>query len=82
MTLEDEKRLSLLAAILHLGGHAPKGRVLDTIEELDLVKLDERDRELLPSRNEERWRNGLAFIRSQFIGFPHAPAHVHAVGRR
>lgn len=67
MNLEDEKRLALLAAILHLGGAAPKSRALDTVEALGLVRLFERDREVMERRNELRWRNDLAFIRKHLV---------------
>lgn len=67
MTLEDEKRLALLAAILRVGGHAPKARVLDTLYDLGLLKLTDHNRAIMPSRREERWRNDLAYVRKHLV---------------
>lgn len=67
MTLEDEKRLALLAAILHLGGGAAKSRVLDTLDELNVLHLTDVDRISLTTRREEHWRNDLAYVRQHLV---------------
>lgn len=67
MTLEEEKRLALLAAIIKLGGSGKKSAVLDKVENLKLLNLSNRDLEVMESRNEVRWRNDLAFTRKHLV---------------
>lgn len=67
LTLEDEKQLVVLLAITELGGAAPKGRVLDLIEAKGWLHLDDEDQEVMQSRNEQRWRNDLAFTRHHLV---------------
>lgn len=66
MTREDEERLALLASILKTGGGGSKAQILDTLERLDLLRLSDRDLEVM-GRNELRWRNRLAFVRHHLV---------------
>ena len=67
LSLEEEKQLVLLLAVSHLGGEATKRRVLDLIDAQGWLLLDDVDREKMESRDEERWRNDLAFIRHHLV---------------
>jgi len=63
MTLELEKRIVLLLSILDIGGCGTKKQVLDNIEKRSFYNLTRADQLTMKNRNEEVWRNDLAFIR-------------------
>jgi hypothetical protein len=67
LSLEEEKQLVVLLAVSELGGAAPKRRVLDHIDANGWLELDDRDREIMRSRNEARWRNDVAFTRHHLV---------------
>ena len=67
MNLEQEKQLAVLIAIRELGGAATKSRTLDLIDARNWLLLDNHDRETMDLRNEERWRNDLAFTRHHLV---------------
>ncbi|MDA0267449.1 MAG: hypothetical protein O3A14_10930 [Cyanobacteria bacterium] len=67
LSLEEEKRLIVLLSLRDLGGKATKAQVLDNIDEKGYIDLLGSDREIMSSRNEELWRNDLAFIRHHLI---------------
>ncbi|MGZ5052995.1 MAG: winged helix-turn-helix domain-containing protein [Methylobacter sp.] len=67
MNLESEKRLVLLTSILDLNGKGTKKDVLDNIAKKNFYTLMEEDEEKMPSRDEEVWRNNLAFIRLHLV---------------
>ncbi|MDZ4779604.1 MAG: winged helix-turn-helix domain-containing protein [Planctomycetia bacterium] len=60
---EDEHRLALLAALLHIGGSGTKKEVLDAVADLELMKLTNRQKELKHNRPEVVWRNELAYTK-------------------
>lgn len=51
MTLEQEKRFVLLAAIVCIGGLGTKGAVLDCVESNQWLVLDEKDLKEKHNRN-------------------------------
>ena len=67
MTLEDEKKLVLLTSIIEVGGSGTKKRVLDNIERKKYYELTAEDERTMENRNEEAWRNDLAFIRMRLV---------------
>lgn len=67
MSKEIENRLLLLYAILKLRGASNKREVLDYIIANDLIILHDKDREILKSRKEEKWRNDLAYVRQHLV---------------
>ena len=66
-TLEEEKRFIILTAALLCGGKGTKSKILDKIEEEDLIKLTDKDRKLKHNRDEVIWRNDLAFVRKHLV---------------
>ncbi|MCD8403891.1 HNH endonuclease [Tenacibaculum finnmarkense] len=71
MTKEQENRFLILFALRNLENSSPKNEVLNFLLENDLIKLTDYDFEILDSRNEERWRNELAFVRSHLVKSGH-----------
>jgi hypothetical protein len=67
MNLEREKRMVLLTSILDLNGKGTKKRVLDNIEKKQFYKINHDDQQTMVSRDEEVWRNDLAFIRHHLV---------------
>lgn len=67
MDSEEEKRFLLLLSMIHLGGAGTKQQVLDSIAEQSWIKLTPREREVMESRNEIRWRNDLAYVRKHLV---------------
>ncbi|HYV39471.1 MAG TPA: winged helix-turn-helix domain-containing protein [Gemmataceae bacterium] len=66
---EQEKRVLILLAVLELGGRATKRAVLDHIYSNEYADLTPRDLEKMASRDEEVWRNDLAYIRKHLVQF-------------
>ena len=71
MTKEQENRFLILFALRNLDNSASKNEVLNFLFENNLIKLNDYDFEILESRNEERWRNELAFVRSHLVNSGH-----------
>jgi Mrr N-terminal domain len=67
MKLEDEKRFALLAAILDLGGKGSKAEVLDRVAASGYLRFLPREMETMPTRDEVRWRNDLAYVRKHLV---------------
>lgn len=67
MNLELEKRMVLLTSILDLNGKGTKKKVLDNIENKQFYKINHSDEKTMTSRDEEVWRNDLAFIRHHLV---------------
>ncbi|WP_018622350.1 winged helix-turn-helix domain-containing protein [Spirosoma luteum] len=67
MTKEQQNRFLILFALNNLGSNFTKNEVLTYLLESGIIKLFEKDFEILPSRNEEKWRNELAFVRSHLV---------------
>jgi len=67
MNLELEKRMVLLISILDLNGKGTKKRVLDNIEKKQFYKINNYDQQTMSNRDEEVWRNDLAFIRHHLV---------------
>jgi len=63
MNREIEERILVLFSIIRNGGAATKKIVLDYLIDNDYIKLVEKDKKILKSRNEPRWRNMLAYTR-------------------
>lgn len=63
MKIELQHRILILISIIELGGIGTKKEVLDKLVNDNYVILSERDKEILTTRPEERWRNSLAFGR-------------------
>ena len=67
MNIEQQNRFLILFALINLNNSASKEQVLDFLIENELILLDEDDLKILSSRNEEKWRNELAFVRSHLV---------------
>lgn len=67
MNKELEDRLLVLYAILQLGGISNKKDVLDFLESQDLIILGDKDKVILKSRREIKWRNELAYVRYHLV---------------
>lgn len=66
-TLELEKQLALLVSILDRGGRGTKEAVLNHVESEGYLDLDDRDCEIMLSRDEAVWRNNIAFSRHHLV---------------
>jgi len=64
---EEEKRLLVLLVILELGGRSTKGAVLDRIYSEGYIDLAPKDLEIMASRDEEVWRNNIAYVRHHLV---------------
>ncbi|MNK34413.1 hypothetical protein D3C87_529190 [compost metagenome] len=71
MNIEQQNRFLILFALVNLDNSASKAQVLDFLIENDLISLDEDDLRILNSRNEEKWRNELAYVRSHLVNDGH-----------
>lgn len=67
MNIEQQNRFLILFALVNLNNSATKAQTLDFLIENDLILLDEYDLKILNSRNEEKWRNELAYVRSHLV---------------
>lgn len=67
MNKELENRLLILYAVLNLGSISNKKDVLDFLENQDLIILTDKDKAILKSRNEVKWRNELAYVRYHLV---------------
>ncbi|MEI7636194.1 MAG: winged helix-turn-helix domain-containing protein [Syntrophus sp. (in: bacteria)] len=67
MDLESVKRFVLLTSVLDLNGKGTKQKVLDNIERKQYYKISREEQQTMESRDEERWRNDFAFIRSHLV---------------
>ena len=67
MNKELENRLLILYAVLQLGGISNKKNVLDFLENQDLIILSDKDKAILKSRSEVKWRNELAYVRYHLV---------------
>lgn len=67
MNKEQQNRFLLLFAIKQLNNNSSKNEVLNYLLENDLIQLNENDFQILGTRNEEKWRNELAFVRSHLV---------------
>ncbi len=67
MTKEKQNRILILYSILMQNDKATKNNVLDYLKQNNLIKLSKEDLSLLKTRNEEKWRNELAFTRSHLV---------------
>lgn len=67
ITLELEKRVALLTSVLDLGGRATKRSVLDNLDRRGYLALGSAERELKHNRDEEIWRNDIAFTRHHLV---------------
>ncbi|WP_295959508.1 HNH endonuclease signature motif containing protein [uncultured Alistipes sp.] len=67
MNKELENRLLILYAILQLGGISNKKDVLDFLENQGLIILGDKDKTILKSRREIKWRNELAYVRYHLV---------------
>jgi hypothetical protein len=65
MNLTDEQRFVVLLSIFELGGAATKADTLDNIQAKGYYRLDDRDLGWKHNRNEQVWRNELAFSRKR-----------------
>lgn len=66
-TQEYEKRLLILFSIYQNGGSAKKRKVLNYLQENNLINLREDDLEFRDTRAEETWRNSFAYIRHHLV---------------
>lgn len=67
MNKELENRLLILYAVLQLGGVSNKKDVLDFLENQGLIILSDKDKIILKSRREIKWRNELAYVRYHLV---------------
>ncbi|WP_337968665.1 winged helix-turn-helix domain-containing protein [uncultured Flavobacterium sp.] len=67
MTKEQQNRFLILFALEKLNYSSTKNEVLNYLLENDIIQLNESDFEILATRNEEKWRNELAFVRSHLV---------------
>jgi len=74
-TQEYEKRLLILFSIYQNGGSAKKRKVLNYLQENNLINLKEEDLELRDTRAEETWRNSFAYIRHHLVEAGYLNAH-------
>ena len=63
LSAEKEKRFLLLLASLFVGKDATKKEVLDFIYTKGYIKLTPQDMKNKNNRNEQVWRNDLAYVR-------------------
>jgi hypothetical protein len=64
LTKNEERDFVTLLTIMDLGGSATKRNALDNIIRKEFLYLSEYDYEYLPSRNEPRWENAIAYQRN------------------
>jgi hypothetical protein len=76
-SLEEEKQLVLLASVLELGGAPSKSRVLDHILDSEYLVLSDKDLSILDTRDEETWRNDMAFVRKHLVDSGMIDSGVH-----
>lgn len=67
ITKELESRFLILFSVLSQNGKATKNEVLDYLESNKYVILSPPDMEKLATRNEVKWRNTFAFVRSHLV---------------
>jgi len=67
MNIEYQQRFLVLFSVIRNGEKNNKNVILDYLENNNYIKLTDKDKELLKTRKEERWRNALAFCRQHLI---------------
>ena len=67
ITRELENRFLILFSVLSQNGKATKNEALDYLESNKYVILSPPDMEKLATRNEAKWRNTFAFVRSHLV---------------
>ncbi|GHT98926.1 hypothetical protein FACS1894142_5880 [Spirochaetia bacterium] len=75
--IEKEGHFLILHSIIMQGGSVTKKKVLDYLEKNGLIKLTEEDYELLPTRNEQKWRNSLSYSKIYLVDNEMLDHNIH-----